>query len=132
PDVTPMSTADASELFDSFARDCVRKDLVDRFSKDFGRRGITRRFFPRYLEKNLDMSFDEIFDRAVPKPVRAEVLWGSSDSPIAFRLSGDPSNAGRLFVDEGDAIARVALSQGVGYLFLSALTGELFVTPAHP
>src|SRR6266849_6052901 len=91
------------------------RSWVAAFAKKFmeafnGRRPLTSRFFHDHVEKDVGERIDEVFECLVPVPLEAEVLWGSLKAPIAFSLratAGAPL-VSSLFVDEGDALARVS------------------------
>jgi len=126
-DVASLDPDHCRELLRSFARDCVRQDLVRKFLDSFNRKPITPRFFGSVVECDIHATVDQAFGSGHSPSVTAEVLWGSFAAPVGFRISGRPTAIDRIFVDEGDAISKVWLASETGYLFLNGATERLLV-----
>jgi hypothetical protein len=131
--VLPLNVSEGRQLVAAFVGGCVREEFAKKFMEAFnGHRPLTSRLFRGHVEKRVEERIDEIFECLVPAPLEAEVLWGSLQEPIAFSLRGKvgPPLVSSLFVDEGDALARVSLAHGrTGFLLLTGARGQLFRFP---
>ena len=133
--VLPLNESEGRQLVAAFVGGCVREEFAKKFMEAFnGRRPLTSRFFHDHVEKDVGERIDEVFECLVPVPLEAEVLWGSLKAPIAFSLratAGAPL-VSSLFVDEGDALAKVPLARGrTGFLLLTGARGQLFRFPVQ-
>src|SRR5260370_35637184 len=83
--VLPLNESEGRQLVAAFVGGCVREEFAKKFMEAFnGHRPLTSRFFRGHVEKRVGERIDEVFERLVPAPLEAALLWVSLHEPPAF------------------------------------------------
>lgn len=120
---------EVAALFAAFVAICVQPSFQAKFRTEFNRKPITQRFFKKHelIDADSSLAHPSLFPAA--SEVAGQVLWSLQGSLFGLRFSGKPTTLDRIFVEEGDAIARLQSGSRCFYLFLSGPTGRLYLIP---
>lgn len=124
--VESLGSHEIESIVRSFSHCCVNPEFRVKLLPCWNSsRPITRRFFIDGEPAAPDMALSDFIGYA-SNAVTATVCWGCDLGCDSFQLMGRPGLLNSLFVDEGDAIARVQSRSNTNWFFLSGHRGEIF------
>ncbi len=111
-----LSLQECNKLIGSFRDHCVKDDFKNKFNGEYGLSNyIGKRFLKNYEYIPWKKTIQEIFHIKVSF-VTIEIVWGDENG---FILKGKSSIIDDLFIDNGEAIAKISIpgTSNIGFLF---------------